>query len=145
MRSIFLLLVGIITCLEAHTQDITIYKSAHTYEVTVARLDSILKAKGLRQFDSLVTEFDTDSSIVRNRVFSFDDPELTKQIVLCEPSAALDLPLRIVVWTEESEVYLGYIDPSFMKRRFRITTCPNEIKGLTRILVRVINECIRKT
>lgn len=145
MRGIFLLFVGIFLHYQARTQDITIYKSSHNYEVTVSRLDSILQAKGLTQYKTVVNDLETDTISTQNRVFSFEDKDLSLKIAACEPSATLDLPLRIVVWSEESEVYLGYIDPSFMKRRFRITDCNDQIKGLTRILVRVINECIRKT
>ncbi len=145
MRSLFIHLC--ILCYASFgvaAQDITIYKSNHSFSETVSRLDSIINSKGYKVYDMVVNDFETDSVKYMNRVIQFEIPDLTQQILACEPTAVLDLPLRILVWKETEEVYLAYVDPAFMKRRFRITNCNESLKDLTKVLVRVINECIRE-
>ena len=144
MKSLTLLVFLCTVSFCSFAQDITIYKSSHNYEVTVARLDSILDNKAVTRYQTVVNDFETDTSKYQNQVFLFEDKVLTNKVMSCEPSATLDLPLKIVVWAEEEDVYLGYIDPSFMKKRFRIQDCDEQLGNMTRMIVRIINECIRK-
>ena len=128
----------------AFTQNVTIYKSPHDFERTATRLDSLIKSKKLTYHQ--VYNYDKKirrRQIQHNRVFVFEDKKMTEEMLQCDPLVSLDMPLRILIWDEEGEVYLGYIDPVFMKRRFQLKDCNEKLDELTRLLVRLTNECIK--
>ena len=78
-------------------------------------------------------------------VIAFEDPQLTEELLACEPTAALDLPQKIIVWSENGDVYIGFMDAYFMKRRFLIRDCEETIQAMTRLSLRIINETIRNS
>lgn len=125
-------------------QNVTIFKSSHDFETTIVRLDSIIKSKKLI-YHKIVNydKLSEDNAEGHNRIFIFEDLELTREVLSCDPLASLDLPLKILVWNEHGEVYLGYVDPIFMKRRFQLKDCNEKLEQLTALLARVTNECIR--
>ena len=134
----------VLCSLSAFMQNVTIYKSSHDFETTVSRLDSLIKSRKLTYHQ--VLNYDKKirrRQIKHNRVFIFEDKKLTESVLQCDPLVSLDLPLKILVWDEEGEVYLGYVDPAFMKRRFQLKDCNEKLADLTRLLVRITNECIK--
>jgi len=78
------------------------------------------------------------------RSILFEDPNLTTQLLSCRQTAALDLPLEIIVWEELGDVYIGFIDPKFMTRRFMITDCNDVIQQLTRLMIKISMNAIRE-
>ncbi len=125
-------------------QDATIYRSSHDFETTIFRLDSIIKSKKLIYHKIVNYDDDMKEEInFRNRLFIFEDEGLSKQVLECNAMASLDLPLKILVWNDGDEVFLSYVDPHFMKRRFQLKECNEKLHALTKLLVRVTNECIK--
>jgi len=126
-------------------QDATIYRSSHDFETSIHRLDSIIKAKKLTYHKIL--NYDREikkKEIIHSRVFVFEDDKLSENILACSTIASLDLPLKILVWNDGEEVFLSYVDPHFMKRRFQIKDCNDKLHDITKLLVRITNECIKK-
>ena len=87
---------------------------------------------------------DFQSIIDSTNVILFEDPELTSALISCEQTSALDLPLKVMVWEENEDVYIGFIDPAFMRKRFMIQDCPEILQKMTGLMVRVVNEAIRQ-
>jgi len=43
----------------------------------------------------------------------------------CAQTVGIDLPLKALVWQDESsQVWLAYNDPAFLARRHGVTDCP---------------------
>lgn len=78
------------------------------------------------------------------RSILFEDTELTTALINCQQTVALDLPLEILVWEENGDVYIGFIDPRFMVKRFLIKDCDEVIDELSRLMVRVTMDAIRQ-
>ncbi|MAE84626.1 MAG: hypothetical protein CMB80_17940 [Flammeovirgaceae bacterium] len=129
-------------------QNLTVYRSEKGVEQTVAKLIEVIKTnEELIYFETVShdeiarergMELDSTRSIL------FEEPNLTTQLLQCQPTAALDLPLEIIVWEEYGDVYIGFMDPKFMKRRFMITDCEETIVSLTSVMTKVTMDALRQ-
>lgn len=151
MRMRFLTLILIVNCLILYpefgdAQNLTIFKSEASVEVTADQLESVMDSLGLAIFDKVVHD-----EIVRARGVQiaptqsllFEDPDLTAQIIQCQQTTALDLPMEILVWEENGDVYIGFIDPKFMKKRFLIMGCDETLEAMSRLMIRIVNDALR--
>lgn len=129
----------------AFSQETTIYNSPMSYEETSEKLKGILEYKGFINDGFKTVEYDKDTSElnIRVRTFEFSDPYIMNGIVSCEPTAAIDMPFRIAVWSEEEDVYIGFVDPIWLKRRYMIRDCDVILSEYSKVLVRIVNETIR--
>ena len=144
IRSIFSLSLILATS-AVFSQATTIYSSPMSYEETSEKLQDILEYKGFLNdsFKNLEYEKDTSELNIRVRTFEFSDPYIMNGIVACEPTAAIDMPFRIVVWSEEEDVYIGFVDPIWLKRRYMIRDCDALLGAYSKVLVRIVNETIK--
>ena len=129
-----------------HGQNLTVYKARNSVEETVAKIVSVIDAKDLIFFETVSHEMIAEEEgiiIDPTEIILFEDPKLTTQLIMCEQTAALDLPLKIMVWEENEDVYIGFIDPQLMRRRFLIDGCDDTLTQMTALVVRVINEALR--
>ncbi|MEQ8713288.1 MAG: DUF302 domain-containing protein [Cyclobacteriaceae bacterium] len=131
--------------LTVFSQETTIYNSPMSYEETSEKLKGILEYKGFVNDAFKTVEYDQDTSELNIRVstFEFSDPYIMGGIVACEPTAAIDMPFRIAVWSEEEDVYIGFVDPIWLKRRYMIRDCDAILSEYSQVLVRIVNETIR--
>ncbi|MEQ8549900.1 MAG: DUF302 domain-containing protein [Cyclobacteriaceae bacterium] len=90
------------------------------------------------------TLIDAGHKIDPTKSVLFEDPNLSAQLIGCQQTSVLDLPLKILVWEEHKDVYIGFIDPKFMKKRFLLVGCDDIVEALTKLMVRVTNDTIRK-
>jgi len=130
------------------SQSITIYKSEAKVGETVAKIvDQIKTNQELIFFE--VVDHDVIAAkrgitLEPTKSILFEDPILTSTLLECQKSAALDLPLEILVWEEYGDVYVGFMDPKFMKRRFMIQECDDTIEQLSRLMIRVSMNALRE-
>ncbi|MEQ9307626.1 MAG: DUF302 domain-containing protein, partial [Marinoscillum sp.] len=112
-------LIGYSICLQA--QNLSVYRSEKGIGETVNKIVEII------QTDENLIFFETVShdsianqrglELAPTRSILFEEPTLTTQLITCQQTAALDLPLEIIVWEEYGDVYIGFMDPKFMRRR----------------------------
>ena len=139
-----LLLVASIYC---NAQELTIYRSANSVDETVERLIEIIKEKKLVYFetvnhDKVAKEYGVE--IPPTRMILFEDPNLMIELVSCRQTTALDLPMKILVWEENEDVYIGFFDPKVMKKRFMLHECEDVITSMSRLKIRVVNEALKE-
>lgn len=70
-------------------------------------------------------------------VLVFGNPRVGTPAMLKEPLAALELPLRILVWEDGGEARVSYQDPAFLAGRFGI---PEEIPAHAAAIVKTALE-----
>lgn len=146
MKSIITLII-LASALCAQSQDMTIYKSPHSVDESVSRLVEIIKQKKLVFFetvnhDKVAKEYGVE--IPPTRMILFEDPNLMIELVSCRQTTALDLPMKILVWEESGDVYIGFFDPKVMKKRFMLHECDDIITSMSRLKVRIVNEVLKK-
>ncbi len=129
------------------SQQMTVYKSSLTVEETVDQLVAIIKKKKLVHFetvnhDSVAADYGVE--IPPTRMILFGDPNLMIELVSCRQTTALDLPMKILVWKENDDVYIGFFDPKVMKKRFMLQECDDIISSMSRLKVRIVNEVLKE-
>jgi len=102
----------------------------HSVAETVDRLESLLKAKGLKIFSRInqAMEAETVGLTMRPMVLLiFGDPKAGTPLMNRYPSIAIDLPLKALIWeAAEGKVWLSYNSPEFLQHRHGLDTRPFE-------------------
>lgn len=132
------------TALDAQT--LSIYKSEKDVAKTTEIVEKVIKDKGLVYFETVDHESianDRGVDISPMREVLFEDGDLTTSLIKCQPTTALDLPLKILIWEEHGDVYLAYIDPQFMKKRFMLQGCEEIIDDMGKLLSRLTVDATR--
>jgi uncharacterized protein (DUF302 family) len=129
------------TCSVAFAADgLVEVKSPHSVKETVTRLEDIVKQRGLNVFariDHAAGAKKIGKTLRPTELLIFGNPQGGTPLMECAQSAGIDLPLKALVWEDDSaQVRLGYNDPAYLARRHGIADCPaveNMRKALTEI------------
>ena len=95
--------------------------SHHSVDETVDKLKTILKSKGVTLFALVDHGGEAEKMGLKmppTKLLIFGSPKAGTPLMLASPSAALDLPLKILV-AEDSErkVWISYNSPEYLKER----------------------------
>lgn len=97
--------------------------SLHSVEEIVASLSEILKTKGVTLF--AVIDHSGEAARVGlamrpTKLLIFGDPRVGTPVMLAAPSAAIDLPVKILVWQDEEGVTrISSNTPAYLGARHR--------------------------
>ena len=102
--------------------------SNHSVDETVAKLKGILEAKGVTLFAFVDHSGEAEKAGLKMRptkLFIFGSPKAGTPIMLAAPSAAIDLPLKILIWEDgDGKTWISYNNPEYLKQRHHI---PDEL------------------
>ena len=95
--------------------------SHHSVDETVEKLKWILQAKSVALF-ALVDHSGEAAKVglkmQPTKLLIFGSPKAGTPVMLAAPSAAIDLPLKILVWEDgQSKVWISYNSPDYLKER----------------------------
>jgi uncharacterized protein (DUF302 family) len=87
---------------------------------TVTRLSELLKAKGLKLF--IVVDHSGEAEAVGlelrdTKLVVFGNPEAGTPVMRAAPLAALDLPLKVLVWADADQTKVSYTATSELAAR----------------------------
>ena len=95
--------------------------SRHSVDETVDNLTAILKAKGVTLFalvDHSGEAEKADLTMPPTKLLIFGSPKAGTPLMLASPSAALDLPLKILIAEDaQGKVWISYNSAAFLKER----------------------------
>ena len=95
--------------------------SQHSVERTVENLKTILQAKKIALFVLIDHSGEAEKVGMKMRptkLLIFGNPKAGTQLMLAAPSAAIDLPLKILVWEDaDAKVWVTYNSPGFLQER----------------------------
>jgi uncharacterized protein (DUF302 family) len=95
--------------------------SHHSVEQTVQRLEETLAAKGVKLFVVIDHSGEAAKAGFQMRpckLLIFGNPKAGTPLMLASPLAALDLPLKILVWEKtDNTVWLSFNDSSYLQHR----------------------------
>ncbi len=103
---------------------ITTKLSPRTVAGTVARLTDILSAKGIKVFAVIdqAAEARKAGLDLRETVLAiFGNPAAGTPVMAAEPLAALDLPLKLLVWDDAGQTRVSYYAPATLAARHGLT------------------------
>ncbi len=104
--------------------DITTKVSPRSVTDTVSRLTGILSAKGLKIF--AVIDQSSEASQVgmqlrETTLVLFGNPAAGTPVMAAAPLAALDLPLKVLVWEDDGQTKVSYYGPAALAARYDLS------------------------
>ena len=95
--------------------------SRHSVDATVDKLTTILKSKGVTLFALVDHSGEAEKAGMKmppTRLLIFGSPKAGTPLMLASPSAALDLPLKILIAEDaQGKVWISYNSAEFLQER----------------------------
>ena len=114
---------------DAKTGIVTV-RSKHSVEQTVQKLETILEAKGVKLFAVVDHSGEAQRAGLQmpsTKLLIFGSPKAGTPVMLAAPSAAIDLPLKILVRDDGSgNALISFNAPEYLQARHAI---PQELIG----------------
>ena len=88
---------------------------------TLARLSAVVAARGMEMFaviDHSGKARDVGLDLRDTKLVIFGSPSAATPVIEAAPLAALDLPLRVVVWEDGYQTMVSYPAPAAVARRY---------------------------
>jgi uncharacterized protein (DUF302 family) len=132
MRRIYLLIASLglamSTNLWAQADGLVSVASPHTAQVTMTKLEGVVKERGLTVFariDHAAGAVKIGKTLRPTELLIFGNPQGGTPLMECAQTAGIDLPLKALVWTDEAgKVMLSYNDPAYLGKRHGAASCP---------------------
>src|SRR5271163_3883343 len=98
--------------------------SKYSVAETIERFESLLKAKGIKLFALVDHSGEAEKAGLKMRptkLLIFGNPKGGTPVMVAAPSAAIDLPLKILVWEDAGgKVWASYNSPAYLQQRHGI-------------------------
>jgi uncharacterized protein (DUF302 family) len=107
----------------AETQ-ITTKVSPRPVSDTVSRLTGILAARGMKVFAVIDQSAEASQAGLQLRettLVVFGNPAAGTPVMAAAPFAALDLPLKVLIWADEGQTKVSYYGPAALAARYGLS------------------------
>lgn len=98
--------------------------SPHSVLETLARLETIVKSKGLTilaRIDHSGDAAKAGMTMQPTKLLIFGNPKSGTPLMIASPSVAIDLPLKALIWQDDAgKVWLSYNSVNYLKERHAI-------------------------
>ena len=104
--------------------EITTKVSPRSVTNTVSRLTGILSAKGMKVFAVIDQSAEASQVGMRLRettLVMFGNPAAGTPVMTAAPLAALDLPLKVLVWDDAGQTKVSYVAPAALGARYQLS------------------------
>jgi uncharacterized protein (DUF302 family) len=91
---------------------------------TVSRLTDLIAAKGMKMFsviDQSAEARQVGLQLRETTLVSFGNPAAGTPVMAASPLAALDLPLKVLIWAEGDQTIVAYYAPSALANRHQLS------------------------
>jgi uncharacterized protein (DUF302 family) len=99
--------------------------SALPVAATVAKLTGMISAKGIKLFaviDQSAEARQVGLSLRETTLVIFGSPAAGTPVMAASPLAALDLPLKVLVWDDDGRTKVSYYSPDALAARYHLGT-----------------------
>jgi uncharacterized protein (DUF302 family) len=103
--------------------EITTKVSPRSVSETVARLVEMVKARGMKVFaviDQTAEARGAGLELRPTTLVIFGNPIAGTRVMEAAPLAALDLPLKVLVWADGQQTMVAYLAPDALGRRYHL-------------------------
>lgn len=108
----------------AQAEDNWIMKtSSVSVEMTADRLVAAVENAGARVFarvDHAAGAKSIEAELEDMTLVIFGNPKIGTPILQAEPRTGLDLPNRVLIWDDNGQTTIGYLDPAQLKQRYSV-------------------------
>jgi uncharacterized protein (DUF302 family) len=102
----------------------TTKESPWSVDKTVSRLKGVLESKGIKLFAVIDHRREAEAAGLELRdtkVVIFGNPVAGTPVMAAAPLAALDLPLKVLVWADGDQTKLNYDGPAELAARYGLS------------------------
>jgi uncharacterized protein (DUF302 family) len=107
-----------------HETDVVTKLSTRSVADTVSRLTDLVAAKGMRLFaviDQRAAAREAGLELRDTTLVIFGSPAAGTPVMAAAPLAALDLPLKVLVWDDAGQTRVSYYAPAALATRHRLS------------------------
>jgi uncharacterized protein (DUF302 family) len=104
--------------------DVVTKLSRESVAATVAELTSMITAKGMRLFaviDQAAEARQAGLTLRETVLVIFGSPQAGTPVMAAAPLAALDLPLKVLIWADEGQTKVSYYAPGALAASHHLT------------------------
>lgn len=112
------------TSIEGEVDGVVTKVSPHSVADTVSRLSAVVSARGMKVFlvvDHSGEAKDVGLELRDTKLVIFGSPQAGTPVMDSAPLAALDLPLKVLVWADGSHTKIGYTAPDTLAARYGLS------------------------
>ena len=95
--------------------------SHHSVDQTVAKLEEILRARGVKLFALVDHSGEAEQAGLRmppTKLLIFGNPKAGTPVMIAAPTIAIDRPLKLLVWEDaDGKVWISWNSPAYLKDR----------------------------
>jgi uncharacterized protein (DUF302 family) len=107
-----------------HESDVVTKLSSRSVDETVAAFLELLHSQGLQLFDVIDQQKaarDAGLDLRPTTLILFGNPKAGTPVMEAAPLSALDLPLKVLIWTDGDQTTVSYVAPDALARRYHLT------------------------
>ena len=128
----------------AHADDMITKTSKHSYKETQAKLEAALKKHNMHLFttvDHTAGAHKVGLKMQPETLFIFGNPKGGTPFMVANPTAAIDLPMKALVWQDkDGKVQVTYNTADFLVHRHDISGMDEAVKKIDGVLDQITNE-----
>lgn len=114
--------------------DMAVKASKFPVKETADRLVAALEGKGIKpaaRIDHAAAAKANGLDMPPTEVVLFGNPRLGTPLMLANPQAAIDLPMRVLIWQDKAgKVWVGYVKPDALKARHTLAGVDEQLKTM---------------
>ncbi len=122
-----LILIWVLSIVVLNAGEYIIKNSKYSVDKTIKNIEKIVKSKGMNVFgiiDHKANAQKVGYDMLEAKVIIFGNPKMGTRIMLRDIRAAIDLPIRILVYKDyNDQVKIEYLNPDILKKRFKLQGC----------------------
>ena len=112
--------------------------SQHDVKTTADKLETALKAKGMKLFiriDHAAGASSVGANLRPTELVIFGNPKLGSALMGCAQTTGIDLPMKALIYEDDKgQVLFSYNDLAYMQSRHHMAGCAKPIANATRAL-----------
>jgi uncharacterized protein (DUF302 family) len=105
-------------------EEVVTKTSSRSVADTVARLRSLVEAKGMKVFAVIDHSGEAKQAgldLRETKLVIFGSPQAGTPVMAAAPLVALDLPLKVLVWADHGQTRLSYTRPAALAARYDLS------------------------
>lgn len=124
----------LLTSAASLSQPLTIVESRFAFKETGDRLANELEKRGIRiaaRIDHAAGARSVGLDMMPTEVIVFGNPRLGTPLMLAQPTVAIDLPMKMLIWQDKAgKVMVGYTSAAALKERHQISGQDEVLKAM---------------
>jgi uncharacterized protein (DUF302 family) len=112
-------------------------RSAHDHPETMRRLIASVQERGLTIFariDHAAAAREVGLELPDEQVLVFGNPKAGTALMHDDPRVGIELPLRMLVWTDDQGIAVGYEDPRELAGRYAVNAHAPTLDAMAQLL-----------